>query len=167
MLRHEMPTIQYAAGEPVTQFFKRLANHAKRPAPIVRQQVLDVLKQESPRAFRRNDPRDIEEQRALGRALEAMGASERILLRHSRKTERLTRKTADQNVVIRHGRGLDFRDIAGNLVIVGREISAIGLPRVIVPLAREDAPAAHGLGAEAHASDTGEEIDKSETGRAQ
>lgn len=76
MLRNEVARINDVPVNLVAQFIaQRAKNYLKRISAIVRQEILYVFQQERGRAFGLNNPRDVEEQSALGGALKSMRAT--------------------------------------------------------------------------------------------
>ena len=109
-----------------------------------------------------DDPRHIEEQRALGFVLKSVRTAERVLLGNAGDRERLTGEAGQQNVMRRDILNGDFGDVAVDFVVVVGEVRGVGLLAVLVPLGRKDALAADGLEAPPQSADAGEQVDKGE-----
>ncbi len=150
--------VDNAAVDLIAEFVKRAADYAERVSFIVGKQIAHVLEQKCTWTFRVNNSGDIEEERALRFACEAVGTTEGILLRYSGEAEGLAGEPREKNVVIGDVDGLDLRDVPGDLV--GGEVRPIGCLRIFVPLAGENAFRADRFEAEAHTADSREEIDK-------
>ena len=162
MLRREMLAVDHAVMHFVAEFVAQgLQDHVEGAALVVRQQILHVLQQERGGALGRDDPRDVEKERALRRAFETVRPAQRVFLADAGDRKRLAREAAEQHVVARHVFGRERDDVADQRVLAAAGIIlAIGLGRKVVPLAREHAIAAVRLEAHANPADAGEQIDE-------
>jgi hypothetical protein len=124
-------------------------------------EVLDVLKQESGRTVESQDAGDVEEQRALRLAQEPKRLPESVPRGCASGGKRLAWESRQQHIM---RRDLAFRqapDISINGV-VNDEVCGVSLLAPRVPLARSDTPPANRLKGYPHASDSCEQIEKSE-----
>jgi len=132
-----------------------------RAALVVPDEVFHVLQHEGGRLVVIKNLGDGEEEVALFLVRKAVLAAEAVLLGDAREAEGLAGKAAAQNVELRdvgHGHGMDVavRGLA--------EVGGVGLPRILVPVAGEDAPCARALEGEPKAADAAEEVNEAQGG---
>jgi len=130
----------------------------------VRLQVFDIFQHKGARALGGDDARHVEKQRALRGIGKAMRAPQGVFLGYAGNAERLTGKTGQQDIVIRHVLCIHRGDVAGNRLPVGK-VGVIGFLRVAIPFAGKDTTPAFQLEGLADAADAGKKINEGEIGR--
>ena len=135
VLRDEVRAVYDAVVDVVAKVVGQgAADDVEGAAFVVRDEVLDVLQQKGARAFRFDDARHVEEQRALRFAGETVRFAQRIFLGHSGNRKWLAGKSSQQHVVVGYVGGINLGDVSGNGMPVA-EIFGIGFLRVAVPFA--------------------------------
>ena len=167
VLGHEMRTVDHLAMNLITQFLtERSLNHIERAAFVVGLKVLDVLQQERLGALLINDAGHVKEQGALRFVLEAVGTPERIFFGNACNRERLTRETAQQDIVIWYLVGVDQGDVTVDRMAL-RVVHCVGLLGIDIPFAGKDALATNGFECLAYAANPGEQVNEPEVSSAE
>lgn len=160
VLRYEVRAVYNAIVDVVAEVFGQgAADDIKGAAFVVRDEILDVLQQESARTFCLDDARHVEEQRALCFAGEAVFLAQRIFFRHSSNRKGLAGKPSQQHVVVGNVGGIYLGDVSGDGMSVA-EIFGVGFLRVAVPFAGVYAAPADLLERIAQPADAREQIDE-------
>lgn len=138
-------------------------DHAESLAPVVIDQVLDVLQKEEAGTAVGKDTRNVKKERALGLATEAMRLVQSVLLGDSREGERLAWEPSKEHVM--------SRDLVGsNPGYVTRDNMMTTVVGVVcrltkaVPLGREDTLAANRLEALTKTTNACKQVDEGEDG---
>ena len=101
VLRNPWFCVEDPDVDAVAEFFlQRRTNDTKRVAFVMTPQVLDVLKEKRRRPMLLDNSSNVEEQRSLCLASEAMWSAECILLGDASNRKRLTRKTCGQQMML-------------------------------------------------------------------
>src|SRR5581483_6003589 len=140
-------------------FAQRLHDHGERAPAVVVLQIPDVFEQEGARPFARDDPGDVEKQRALRGMLKAMRPAERVVLRDPGDAESLTGEPGGQDGVMRYFVRPDPRDVPGRAVT---EVGFVSVRRILVPLTGKYATPADTFKRAAKTADAGEQINEGE-----
>jgi len=160
VLRHHAARVDDAVINVVAQRLGQgVVNDFKGAALVVADAVLHVLQHERLRAVEVDDVGKGEEKVALFHVLEAVLATEAVLLGDAREAEGLAGKAAAEDVElgnVGHGHGVDVavRGLA--------EVRGVGLPAELVPVAGEDTTRARPLEGEAEPADAAEQINEAE-----
>src|SRR5260370_28710571 len=136
--------------------FKRLPDDPERVAPVVIEEIFDVLQEECFWLLLFDYSGNIEEQRALGRTFKPVRPAESIFLAHACNRKRLTWESGQEHIVIRDLLLIEFCDVADQRMTTV-EVFDVSLISVCVPFARKHAATTGLLKAEPHAADAGKQ----------
>src|ERR1017187_2842161 len=118
VLRHKAAGVNGVPRDTIAELVReRAADDLEGPAAVVGSEILYVLEYECFRLLLLDDPLEIEKERALRAALEAVLAAERVLRRYAGDAERLAREASDQYVVVRNNATGDLCNVTVHFMI--------------------------------------------------
>lgn len=158
VLRHDALRVDDSRIHLITEFvFQNLHDDLERVSLVMPNEVLHVLQYESRRLVVFENVPDGEEEVALFHVVEAVLATEAVLLGDARKTEGLAGKAPAQDIELWDIRYYDGIDIAMRLFT---KVGLVGQPTELIPIAGKNALRTGALEGKPEPADATEQIDE-------